>query len=138
MALQRVDRNISKVFTNLFTTMRTEELNRYRDTLRRAILLLSPRGAYTFIQQVGSPSDPRWKHQMFPPLPSWGEETSGVRTGLRSLDGVERPAGVPAGRRYLCLCANKRRREDGIRNCPKPSLPSLCSAGLKWGIIKGL
>ncbi|XP_029700154.1 glutamate receptor ionotropic, delta-1 isoform X3 [Takifugu rubripes] len=52
VALQRVDRNISKVFTNLFTTMRTEELNRYRDTLRRAILLLSPRGAYTFIQQA--------------------------------------------------------------------------------------
>lgn len=56
VALQRVDRNISKVFTNLFTTMRTEELNRYRDTLRRAILLLSPHGAHTFIQQVGPPS----------------------------------------------------------------------------------
>ncbi|XP_069016025.1 glutamate receptor ionotropic, delta-1-like isoform X2 [Embiotoca jacksoni] len=52
VALQRVDRNISKVFTNLFTTMRTEELNRYRDTLRRAILLLSPHGAHTFIQQA--------------------------------------------------------------------------------------
>ncbi|KAF7652433.1 hypothetical protein LDENG_00096650 [Lucifuga dentata] len=55
VALQRVDRNISKVFTNLFTTMRTEELNRYRDTLRRAILLLSPHGAHTFIQQVSPP-----------------------------------------------------------------------------------
>ena len=53
VALQRVDRNISRVFTNLFTTMRTEELNRYRDTLRRAILLLSPHGAHSFIQQVG-------------------------------------------------------------------------------------
>ncbi|XP_078793809.1 glutamate receptor ionotropic, delta-1 isoform X3 [Oryzias latipes] len=52
VALQRVDRNISKVFTNLFTTMRTEELNRYRDTLRRAVLLLSPQGAHTFIQQA--------------------------------------------------------------------------------------
>ncbi|XP_029383495.1 glutamate receptor ionotropic, delta-1-like [Echeneis naucrates] len=52
VALQRVDRNISRVFTNLFTTMRTEELNRYRDTLRRAILLLSPHGAHTFIQQA--------------------------------------------------------------------------------------
>ncbi|XP_047232955.1 glutamate receptor ionotropic, delta-1 isoform X2 [Girardinichthys multiradiatus] len=52
VALQRVDRNISKVFTNLFSTMRTEELNRYRDTLRRAILLLSPQGAHTFIQQA--------------------------------------------------------------------------------------
>lgn len=57
VALQRVDRNISRVFTNLFTTMRTEELNRYRDTLRRAVLLLSPRGAYAFIQQV-SPRSP--------------------------------------------------------------------------------
>lgn len=35
--------------------MRTEELNRYRDTLRRAILLLSPQGAHMFIQQVGLP-----------------------------------------------------------------------------------
>ncbi|XP_046889094.1 glutamate receptor ionotropic, delta-1 isoform X2 [Hypomesus transpacificus] len=52
VSLQRVDRNISKVFSNLFTTMRTEELNRYRDTLRRAILLLSPRGAQVFIQQA--------------------------------------------------------------------------------------
>uniref|UniRef100_A0A8C4ZLL4 Glutamate receptor n=1 Tax=Gadus morhua TaxID=8049 RepID=A0A8C4ZLL4_GADMO len=52
VALQRVDRNISQVFTNLFTTMRTEELNKYRDTLRRAILLLSPHGAHTFIQQA--------------------------------------------------------------------------------------
>jgi hypothetical protein len=52
VSLQRVDRNISKVFSNLFNTMRTEELNRYRDTLRRAILLLSPRGAEAFIQQV--------------------------------------------------------------------------------------
>ncbi|KAK7918670.1 hypothetical protein WMY93_009954 [Mugilogobius chulae] len=30
VALQRVERNISKVFTNLFATMKTEELNRYR------------------------------------------------------------------------------------------------------------
>uniref|UniRef100_A0A673HCR5 Glutamate receptor, ionotropic, delta 1b n=1 Tax=Sinocyclocheilus rhinocerous TaxID=307959 RepID=A0A673HCR5_9TELE len=44
VSLQRVDRNISGVFSSLFTSMRTEELNRYRDTLRRAILLLSPRG----------------------------------------------------------------------------------------------
>ncbi len=33
--------------------MRMEELNRYRDTLRRAILLLSPRTAQVFIHQVG-------------------------------------------------------------------------------------
>ncbi|KAI5622655.1 glutamate receptor ionotropic, delta-1 isoform X1 [Silurus asotus] len=52
VALQRVDRNISSVFSNLFSSMRTEELNRYRDTLRRAILLLSPRGAQVFIHQV--------------------------------------------------------------------------------------
>ncbi|KAL7869943.1 hypothetical protein AOLI_G00139310 [Acnodon oligacanthus] len=53
VSLQRVDRNISGVFSSLFTSMRTEELNRYRDTLRRAILLLSPRGAQVFIHQVG-------------------------------------------------------------------------------------
>ncbi|XP_048865103.1 glutamate receptor ionotropic, delta-1-like isoform X1 [Brienomyrus brachyistius] len=52
VSLQQVDRNISRVFTDLFSTMRTEELNRYRDTLRRAILLLSPRGAQVFIQQA--------------------------------------------------------------------------------------
>lgn len=33
--------------------MKTEELNRYRDTLRRAILLLSPQGAHSFINEVG-------------------------------------------------------------------------------------
>jgi hypothetical protein len=52
VSLQRVDRNVSRVFTNLFSTMRTEELNRYRDTLRRAVLLMSPRGAQVFIHQV--------------------------------------------------------------------------------------
>ncbi|XP_074986906.1 glutamate receptor ionotropic, delta-1 isoform X4 [Caretta caretta] len=51
VSLQKVDRNISRVFASLFTTMKTEELNRYRDTLRRAILLLSPRGAQTFINE---------------------------------------------------------------------------------------
>lgn len=53
VSLQRVDRNVSRVFTDLFSTMRTEELNRYRDTLRRAVLLMSPRGAQVFIHQVG-------------------------------------------------------------------------------------
>ena len=53
VSLQRVDRNVSRVFTDLFNTMRTEELNRYRDTLRRAVLLMSPRGAQVFIHQVG-------------------------------------------------------------------------------------
>nr|XP_043870440.1 prolyl 4-hydroxylase subunit alpha-1-like [Solea senegalensis] len=52
VSLQRVDRNISRVFTNLFTSMKTEELNRYRDTLRRAVLLLSPHAAHTFILQL--------------------------------------------------------------------------------------
>ncbi|XP_061666509.1 glutamate receptor ionotropic, delta-1-like isoform X4 [Syngnathoides biaculeatus] len=52
VSLQRVDKNISQVFSDLFTSMRTEELNRYRDTLRRAILLLSPRAAHAFIQQA--------------------------------------------------------------------------------------
>uniref|UniRef100_A0A3Q2QYT9 Glutamate ionotropic receptor delta type subunit 1 n=1 Tax=Fundulus heteroclitus TaxID=8078 RepID=A0A3Q2QYT9_FUNHE len=52
VSLQRVDRNVSRVFTDLFSTMRTEELNRYRDTLRRAVLLMSPRGAQVFIHQA--------------------------------------------------------------------------------------
>ena len=52
VSLQRVDRNVSRVFSDLFSTMRTEELNRYRDTLRRAVLLMSPRGAQVFIHQV--------------------------------------------------------------------------------------
>ncbi|XP_067408628.1 glutamate receptor ionotropic, delta-1 isoform X4 [Emydura macquarii macquarii] len=52
VSLQKVDRNISRVFASLFTTMKTEELNRYRDTLRRAILLLSPRGAQNFINEA--------------------------------------------------------------------------------------
>uniref|UniRef100_A0A671L7W0 Glutamate receptor n=1 Tax=Sinocyclocheilus anshuiensis TaxID=1608454 RepID=A0A671L7W0_9TELE len=53
VSLQQVDRNVTKVFSTLFSTMRMEELNRYRDTLRRAILLLSPRTAQVFIHQVG-------------------------------------------------------------------------------------
>nr|XP_014341697.1 PREDICTED: glutamate receptor ionotropic, delta-1 [Latimeria chalumnae] len=52
ISLQRVDRNISRVFASLFNTMKTEELNRYRDTLRRAILLLSPKGAQSFITEA--------------------------------------------------------------------------------------
>ncbi|KAM9772700.1 glutamate receptor ionotropic, delta-1-like isoform 1-T1 [Syngnathus typhle] len=52
VSLQRVDKNISQAFSNLFTSMRTEELNRYRDTLRRAILLLSPHAAHAFVQQA--------------------------------------------------------------------------------------
>ncbi|XP_038638904.1 glutamate receptor ionotropic, delta-1-like isoform X1 [Scyliorhinus canicula] len=52
VSLQRIDQNISRIFASLFNTMKTEELNRYRDTLRRAILLLSPRGAQTFINEA--------------------------------------------------------------------------------------
>ncbi|XP_016385319.1 glutamate receptor ionotropic, delta-1-like [Sinocyclocheilus rhinocerous] len=52
VSLQQVDRNVTKVFSTLFSTMRMEELNRYRDTLRRAILLLSPRTAQVFIHQA--------------------------------------------------------------------------------------
>ncbi|XP_005474351.1 glutamate receptor ionotropic, delta-1 isoform X1 [Oreochromis niloticus] len=52
VSLQRVDRNVSRVFTDLFNTMRTEELNRYRDTLRRAVLLMSPSGAQVFVHQA--------------------------------------------------------------------------------------
>uniref|UniRef100_A0A669CUP8 Glutamate receptor n=1 Tax=Oreochromis niloticus TaxID=8128 RepID=A0A669CUP8_ORENI len=57
VSLQRVDRNVSRVFTDLFNTMRTEELNRYRDTLRRAVLLMSPSGAQVFVHQVGCAID---------------------------------------------------------------------------------
>ncbi|KAM7073985.1 glutamate receptor ionotropic, delta-1 isoform 2-T2 [Molossus nigricans] len=52
VSLQKVDKNISHVFASLFSTMRTEELNRYRDTLRRAVLLLSPQGAHSFINEA--------------------------------------------------------------------------------------
>ncbi|KAM9716153.1 LOW QUALITY PROTEIN: glutamate receptor ionotropic, delta-1-like [Menidia menidia] len=52
VALQRVDRNVSGVFSLLFSRLQTEELNRYRDRLRRALLLLSPQGAHAFIQQA--------------------------------------------------------------------------------------
>ncbi|OBS72015.1 hypothetical protein A6R68_13408, partial [Neotoma lepida] len=57
VSLQKVDKNISHVFTSLFTTMKTEELNRYRDTLRRAILLLSPQGAHSFINEAYTSRD---------------------------------------------------------------------------------
>ncbi|XP_072439689.1 glutamate receptor ionotropic, delta-1-like isoform X2 [Chiloscyllium punctatum] len=57
VSLQRIDQNISQIFASLFTTMKTEELNRYRDTLRRAVLLLSPRGAQTFINEEISDSE---------------------------------------------------------------------------------
>ncbi|CAG10062.1 unnamed protein product [Tetraodon nigroviridis] len=64
VSLQRVDRNVSRVFNDLFNTMRTEELNRYRDTLRRAVLLMSARGAQVFIHQLHH-SDSEIKSCMF-------------------------------------------------------------------------
>lgn len=74
VSLQRVDRNVSRVFNDLFNTMRTEELNRYRDTLRRAVLLMSPRGAQVFIHQVrqhwgfiNTTTDKVWNEMRSPP-----------------------------------------------------------------------
>ncbi|KFO34004.1 Glutamate receptor delta-1 subunit [Fukomys damarensis] len=64
VSLQKVDKNISHVFTSLFTTMKTEELNRYRDTLRRAILLLSPQGAHSFINEETELQEPNEEMQI--------------------------------------------------------------------------
>ncbi|KAG8454198.1 hypothetical protein GDO86_000728 [Hymenochirus boettgeri] len=52
VALQKVENNINKMITGLFATMKIEELNRYRDTLRRAILVMSPTTAKAFITEV--------------------------------------------------------------------------------------
>ncbi|XP_066488287.1 glutamate receptor ionotropic, delta-2 isoform X1 [Tiliqua scincoides] len=52
VALQKVENNINKMITGLFSTMRIEELNRYRDTLRRAILVMNPSTAKSFIAEV--------------------------------------------------------------------------------------
>lgn len=52
VALQKVENNIHKMITTLFDTMRIEELNRYRDTLRRAILVMNPATAKSFITEV--------------------------------------------------------------------------------------
>ncbi|KAJ6655409.1 hypothetical protein lerEdw1_005406 [Lerista edwardsae] len=51
VALQKVENNINKMITGLFSTMRIEELNRYRDTLRRAILVMNPSTAKSFIAE---------------------------------------------------------------------------------------
>nr|BAG63681.1 unnamed protein product [Homo sapiens] len=52
VALQKVENNINKMITTLFDTMRIEELNRYRDTLRRAILVMNPATAKSFITEM--------------------------------------------------------------------------------------
>jgi hypothetical protein len=53
VSLQKVEANINMMITSLFRTMRTEELHRYRDTLRRAVLFMSPATAKAFISEVG-------------------------------------------------------------------------------------
>uniref|UniRef100_A0A4W3I5H5 Glutamate receptor n=1 Tax=Callorhinchus milii TaxID=7868 RepID=A0A4W3I5H5_CALMI len=52
VALQKVESNINRMISSMFATMRLEEMNRYRDTLRRAILFLSPQTAKAFVSQV--------------------------------------------------------------------------------------
>ncbi|KAI1900231.1 hypothetical protein AGOR_G00047870 [Albula goreensis] len=52
VSLQKVESNINMMITSMFRTMRVEELHRYRDTLRRAILFMSPITAKAFITEV--------------------------------------------------------------------------------------
>ncbi|XP_066567793.1 glutamate receptor ionotropic, delta-2 [Amia ocellicauda] len=52
VSLQKVESNINMMITAMFRTMRVEELHRYRDTLRRAILFMSPVTAKAFIAEV--------------------------------------------------------------------------------------
>lgn len=85
VSLQRVDRNVSRVFNDLFNTMRTEELNRYRDTLRRAVLLMSPRGAQVFIHQVG------YAAETFFFLSSMGSSTQAERKSLFRIEQIGTP-----------------------------------------------
>lgn len=84
VSLQRVDRNVSRVFNDLFNTMRTEELNRYRDTLRRAVLLMSPRGAQVFIHQVGYAAETFF-------LSSMGSATQAERKSLFRIEQIGTP-----------------------------------------------
>ncbi|XP_061757048.1 glutamate receptor ionotropic, delta-2 isoform X2 [Nerophis ophidion] len=52
VSLQKVESNVNMMITSLFRTMRVEELHRYRDTLRRAVLFMSPATAKAFISEV--------------------------------------------------------------------------------------
>ncbi|XP_026775302.2 glutamate receptor ionotropic, delta-2 isoform X2 [Pangasianodon hypophthalmus] len=52
VSLQKVESNINMMITGMFRTMRMEELHRYRDTLRRAVLFMSPASAKAFITEV--------------------------------------------------------------------------------------
>lgn len=54
VSLQKVESNINMMITSLFRTMRVEELHRYRDTLRRAVLFMSPATAKAFITEVST------------------------------------------------------------------------------------
>uniref|UniRef100_S4RMG1 Uncharacterized protein n=1 Tax=Petromyzon marinus TaxID=7757 RepID=S4RMG1_PETMA len=54
VSLQRVDANVSSLLAGLFSSLPIEELNRFRDLLRRTVLLLSPRNAKVFIAEVRS------------------------------------------------------------------------------------
>lgn len=54
VSLQKVESNINMMITGMFRTMRVEELHRYRDTLRRAVLFMSPATAKAFITEVHS------------------------------------------------------------------------------------
>ncbi|KAL1269779.1 hypothetical protein QQF64_032068, partial [Cirrhinus molitorella] len=51
VSLQKVESNINMMITGMFRTMRVEELHRYRDTLRRAVLFMSPATAKAFITE---------------------------------------------------------------------------------------
>ncbi|CAN0145650.1 unnamed protein product, partial [Lampetra planeri] len=52
VSLQQVDGNVGRMIASLFRSLKYEELNRYRDSLRRAVLLLNPRLARTFIAEA--------------------------------------------------------------------------------------
>ncbi|GCB65306.1 hypothetical protein scyTo_0007685 [Scyliorhinus torazame] len=51
VSLQKVEASISSMFTGLFSTLGFDELSRFRDMLRRALLFLNPRTAKTFISE---------------------------------------------------------------------------------------
>ncbi|XP_060693486.1 glutamate receptor ionotropic, delta-2-like [Hemiscyllium ocellatum] len=52
ISLQKVEASISNMFTGLFSTLGFDELSRFRDMLRRALLFLNPRTAKTFISEA--------------------------------------------------------------------------------------
>ncbi|XP_048459922.1 glutamate receptor ionotropic, delta-2-like [Rhincodon typus] len=52
ISLQKVEASIGSMFTGLFSTLGFDELSRFRDMLRRALLFLNPRTAKTFISEA--------------------------------------------------------------------------------------